>query len=481
MKFTLAAATLAFLLVTVIFAQGERPADKELKRPPVKKAEKTPGLKYAIVVANRFFAGEGGEKDKWAKVVDELKKKYSARVFKYDGELRSNETLKKDLAEYRPYYVCFVEKPENCGKRFVKGAIVLMHSLDDDPYDDAVWAILTGYNAGDAMKIVKARPLKVKRHLSHVSSGRLSWFESGVSFNEAKQHEKWVKKKGKDPEKVKGPADTTEQWVKEVNREKVDIITTSGHATERDWMMGYNYKNGKIVPAGEGKLVGVSSENKGYAITKKNPKIFFSIGNCLIAHIPPKLKDCMCLSWIHSGAYQFFGHIEVQYRSCTAWGICNYFFCLQDQFTFAQAVHANRIAAQYIMDNHTKGFRKGYKKNYWNRCLHVTVLYGDPAWQVKMKRTTEPLYETDLKVTDDKDGRKKITMTVEFKRKHAFRVTALGLPCALLPYTISDWKVEKSDAVKTVIGDNFILLGMIGKEYDKGDKAVAVITCKVDD
>jgi hypothetical protein len=463
------------LCAVPVLAQGKPPAEEKPKQRKPEQLEREAKRKYAIVVTNSLFADEKGADAKWQKVVKELKKKYSAKVFKFDGLPHSNETLKKELADYHPYYVCFVSKPQHCGRNFAKSVIRFMRALDSDPYDDAIWAILTGYTADDALKIVKAEPLEVKRHLSHVGGGWLEWFERGVSFNEGKQFEKTVKEKGKKPQKAKGPGDTTEQWVKDVNSNKVDLISTSGHATERDWQMGYNYRSGKIVPAGKGKLAGVASNRQRFGIKTSNPKIYFSPGNCLIAHIPSNLMDCMCLSWIHNGCYHFFGHVGLQGRMCTAWGIGSYFFALQDTFTFAEAVYVNRIASRYVNEHH----QTGREKQGYDRCLGITVLYGDPAWQAKMKRTTDPLYEIKLDIAEGEAGRKKLTMTVELKRKCKFNARYTKPPIALLPYRISGWKVEKPDAVKTVVADNFIMLDLTGKEYQKGDKVIATVTCKV--
>ncbi len=430
--------------------------------------------KYAVVVSNKLYEKEDDGAAKWPDVIDKLKKKYKATVFRFEGSPDSDGSLRKELARYQPYYVCFVSRPEHCGRNFVQSAIKLMHSLDDDPYDDAIWAILTGYTADDALEIVKSKPLTVKCHLSHVGGGWLEWFESGVSFNEGAQFDKRVKKKGKAPEKVEGPADTTEQWVKEVNGNKVDIVSSSGHATERDWQMGYKYRSGRIVPAGKGSLAGVASDGKRHDIKTSNPKIYFSPGNCLIAHIPSNLKDCMCLSWIHNGCRQFFGHVDLQTRWCAAWGIATYFFSLQDAYTFSEAVYVNRVASRYVADT----YQKGQEKQYHDRCLNITVLYGDPAWSARMKRSTDPLYEVGQKTAKTEDGGLRITITVSFKRDCTFNERYVKPPVALLSQPISNWKVEKSDAKATVVCDNFIMLDLTGNKYGKGDKVAATVVCE---
>jgi hypothetical protein len=421
--------------------------------------------RYALVVPN------GLEKEgRWGEVVRKLKRKYSARVFRYEelGDVR------EEVSRYRPYYVCFVQKPQNCGREFVKNVISFMRQLDNDPYDDAVWAILTGYTVDDALRIVDAKPLEVKRHLSHVGGGWLEWFEEGVSFCEIRKFHKTVKRKGEEPVVVKGPGDTTEEWVKEINSNKVDILSTSGHATERNWDMGYSYRSGRIVPAGGGRLKGISTEGRSYPIKTSNPKIYFSPGNCLIAHIPPNFLDCLCLSWIHNGCYHFFGHVGPQTRWCTAWGIAEYFFKLQDTYTFAEAVCVNRIAARYVADNH----KRGREKLFWNRCLDITVLYGDPAWEARMKRVRDPLYEFRFDVEDMKGRRKRATLTVKFNYK--CKIHHRNTPVFLLPFFICDWKVEKSDVGKVVIGDNFVLLDLLGEEFEKGDELKVTFSFKME-
>jgi hypothetical protein len=123
--------------------------------------------------------------------------------------------------------------------------------------------------------------------------------------------------------------------------------------------------------------------------------------------------------------------------------------------------------------------QKGREKQYHKRCLGITVLYGDPAWQVKMKRTTEPLYDLKLDIVDTQKGRKKITIILAFNRDCTFNERYVKPPVALLQNPVSDWKVEKSDANETIVADNFIMLDLTGKQYKKGDKVVAVVTCRI--
>ncbi|RLE86916.1 MAG: hypothetical protein DRN04_18885, partial [Thermoprotei archaeon] len=98
---------------------------------------------YAVVVSKSTLSKSG-----WKKVVDKLVEKYSAVVLIYKNDLRE---VHFNLSRLAPDYVCFVVTPSEASPEFVKSVNRLMRGLDDDPYVDAVWAILTGYSYDDAL------------------------------------------------------------------------------------------------------------------------------------------------------------------------------------------------------------------------------------------------------------------------------------------------------------------------------------------
>jgi len=391
------------------------------------------GRRYAIVV-NKTMP----EDKAWMPVVEALKKKRSADIF-YWG--KNDDELRRNLAAYRPRYVCFVARPEEldltttatgnlqggvtndfpvCGA-YYHAVGTLMRGLDDDPYDDAIWGILTGATPEDAMRVVSAQPLVVHRGLSHVGGGWLDYLESGTSFSEGVKGDKWIKNPGKPPEKVKGPDDTTAQFAAELNTDNVDMVSTSGHATEHDWEMGFSYKSGSIVPAA-GHLLAVDSSNKAYQILTTNPKIYYSPGNCLIARTDG--KDCLVLAWIHHGAMQFSGHVGFQSQSCYAWGIAEYFLSLQGRFSFAEAEWLNRQALRFEMSGGTIGDDKYMCCRDEQPCfdrqrmrfLHeTTTFYGDPLWDARVKPTVPPLYDQELRTKILAGGKTELTFIVKMR------------------------------------------------------------------
>ncbi|MDD2717550.1 MAG: hypothetical protein PHW04_16805 [Candidatus Wallbacteria bacterium] len=440
--------------------------------PAVAKSRENNGKTYAIAVNKVFFNPSDPANDKWQNVLQKLIEKHSAEVFIYEGKPDTCTELKENLKNLHPYYVCFLSKPNDCERDFAESVIRCMAGLENAPYDGAVWAIFTAYNADDALKMVDAQPLELKETLSHAGSGWLDFFDCGTSFSEGVQYDKWVKESGKQTAKVKGPADTTDEWVKCVNSNQVDLLSTSGHASEKNWMMGYSYSSGTVAVKGNGMLQGTASDGKIYDISTDNPKVYYSPGNCLIAHITAS-QECMVLSWMHNGCYQFFGHLETQNRTCTAWGIAVYFFYLQDTYTYAEAVHANRIASRYL----NQKYQTGSEQSGYNRCLGITMLYGDPAWEVKMKRTMDPLYVPSYTVTELGEGKMQITATVLFNKPFKQNLTSCKPPVILLPWSISGSTVEQSNAKETIVGSNFIMLDLDSMEIQAGQKVTATVSC----
>lgn len=469
------------------------------------------GRRYAIVVEKRTVEDPG-----WKSVVEGLEKKHSATIFY--REAGDGKAVRQKLAAFRPYYVCFVARPDELAREgkarvrgrgrvvemplcglYYHGVCTLMRSLDGDPYDDARWAVLTGATAKDALRVVAAKPLVVRRGLSHVGSGWLTWLESGVSFSEVKKGQKWVKEPGKPPRETQGPDDSTREFVEELNSGKADMVSSSGHATEADWEMGYSYRSGRMVrpsqiaklpqaardnykklleaPPPRARLLAVDTSNQVYAILSDNPKIYYSPGNCRIARVDG--EDCMALGWIHHGAMQFFGHVGLQMRSCYAWGVAEYFLALQGRFTFAEAVWLNQQALRWAVSQMSEKDKKRkyiccrgttcypvHGKLYWE----TTVLYGDPAWEARAKQVVDPLYDQGLRSRKLKDGRTELTFTVKMRR-----ASRPSRPAAFFLKTPPGSQVEvKEGPTDLVVADNFALLPFwkagepapeVGKEY----------------
>jgi len=142
------------------------------------RAAKTKGG-YVVVVSSATFA-----KADWRKVADALEAKHGAIVCQY--KTSPSEALPA-LKKHFPKYACFLATPGEAGRKFVAEVHQLTRKLDDDPYTDLLWGILTGYDAANALGIAKhAAPLTIKR----VASGTdvaLDMCTEGLWYCELKQ------------------------------------------------------------------------------------------------------------------------------------------------------------------------------------------------------------------------------------------------------------------------------------------------------
>ncbi|MBM4037917.1 MAG: hypothetical protein FJ290_05330, partial [Planctomycetes bacterium] len=216
---------IALLFVTV--ASASSAAGPSVERLPGKGS-------YAVVVSRATFADA-----EWRPVVDALRAKHGATVLIYPGAVAEARAA---LADAFPRYACFVARPEEAGRDFVVAVHRLTRALDDDPYTDVLWGILTGYEAADALRIARhSEPLAVRRAAAGTGLD-LGVFDEGRWFSEGEKGAMWEKLPGGNPEKKKCPDDSTAALVETLNAYKPDLFMTSGHATPRDWQIGYSYK-----------------------------------------------------------------------------------------------------------------------------------------------------------------------------------------------------------------------------------------------
>jgi len=195
---------------------------------------KPPG--YAVVVSRETHADAG-----WNKVVEALREQHDATVVVFDTDV--SEALPTLCAQF-PRYVCFVAQPTEATRAFVAAVHRLTRRLDDDPYTDCFWGILTGYDAANALRIAQQREPLAVRKVAGGTEVALDLCEEGVWYCELNKGKMVKKERGGEPKILPGPADTTEALVQTLTDSHADLFVTSGHATERDWMIGFRYRSG---------------------------------------------------------------------------------------------------------------------------------------------------------------------------------------------------------------------------------------------
>jgi hypothetical protein len=359
----------------------------------------TDAADYVVVVSKATH----GDND-WSKVVDVLVDKHHAEVVIYEQQvIEALPALQKTF----PRYVCFVATSAEATRQMVADVHQLTRKLDDDPFPDALWGILTGYDAANALTIAKQRePLVIKRVASgtELAMDRVS---EGVWYCELVQNRMVRKTSGGEAKQENGPDDTAKALADLLTEYKAELFVTSGHATERDWQIGFRYRNGSFRSKG-GELFGVDTTGQKFSIHSDNPKVYLPIGNCLMGHIDG--PDAMALAFMKSaGVHQMIGYTVLTWYGYSGWGCLDYFVEQPGRYTFAEAFLANQIA---LIDRLEANFpeiakldtppgttlrmkinlseaakKRGLSPQDGMGLLHdrdVLAFYGDPAWSAKM-------------------------------------------------------------------------------------------------
>ena len=434
---------------------------------------------YAVVVSRETL----GQAD-WKAVCDALVSKYNGRLVTWT---KSVTEAREPLATLRPRYACFVAPPDACGRALVVKAHRLTRRLDDDPYTDCLWGIVTGYDAADALRIAeRAQPLVLRKVLAGTTGAKVGPFDAGVVFNEGKAGAMRVKEPGGEWEDTKGPKDSTKRIVEYFNKEKPDCFVTSGHATERDWQIGYSYKDGQL-RCDKGRLFGVDTEGIRHTIRSPNPKVHLPVGNCLIGHVPG--PDCMVTALIHSaGVVQMFGYIVPTWYGKGGWGIQEVYLDQPGRFTLAEAFfvntqamlheirerfpkHAGTDLRQY--DMRAIGRQTGIRDRdclglLWDR--DTVAFYGDPAYDARPARGN---LAWDQRVEVDGD---RYVLTITCRRDGEWPKQPVF---AFLPHRIDAGSVEvsKGKDAGPVITDDFVMVPLKGAFAD-GDTVTVTFSAK---
>lgn len=462
-------------------ALGEEPAPRAPEGKPEIKPVKIEGG-YAVVTS----AALAGDKP-WQEVAEALAGKYGADIVTFKTSVAE---VQAELARRMPRYVCFVARPEEAGRNFVVSVHRLMRRLDGDPYTDALWGILTGYSAADAMKSVAQNEPLVIRKAAAGTGIPLEAFDEGVWYSEGEAGVYHQKSAGGKAERKTGAQDSTRALVDAFNVFQTDLFLTSGHATERDWQIGYSYKNGQF-RCKDGVLFGVDLDRKTHAIQSPNPKVYLPVGNCLMGHV--KDKQSMALAFMGSaGVRQMIGYTVSTWYGYGGWGVKDYFLGQPGRFTLAESFFLNnqalmqRLEAEfpgkqldlenYNMETDPKlmdGYVKALGYAAWNETAKThlgllwdrdtVALYGDPAWDARLA----PRELAWKQALTEKDG----TFTFELT---ALKDAASGRPpAAFLPRRIAGLELLEGKELEPLITDTFILLPKLTRfEKDKTYKVV---------
>ena len=402
---------------------------------------------YTVVVSQQT-----NKKAEWKKVVQTLVEKHEAQVVVFADQVGHSLS---QLTKQFPKYVCFVSTPAETTTAFVAAVHQLTRKLDDDPYTDTYWGILTGFDAANALSIAEHRePLTIHK----VASGTeiaLQCCTEGLWYDELVKNKLVQKKRGAAAKQLRGPDDTTSALVDTLNQYQADLFVTSGHATQGDWMIGFRYRNG-FFRSKAGQMFGIDTSNTRIDINSNNPKVYLPIGNCLMGNING--PDAMALAWMNDvGVKQMIGYTVPTWYGYQGWGILDYFIEQPGRYTMNQAFFANHHALVHRLSKSTTsaGDKRGLKFD-----RDVVAFYGDPAWSAKMANG-----QNRFEQTIDRD-QNSMTFTITPNQGEASFDTVNnngsqrgGRPfVGFFDQRIENIKITRGHELHPIVTDNFILV-----------------------
>ena len=345
---------------------------------------------------------ETAARPEWRKVARALCQKHDGEMATYPkGE---TDALLPSLRKTSPRYVCFVSMPECAGRGLVVGAAQTIRKIDDDPFGDAIWGIVTGYDVADAMRIASLKkPFTVRSAATSMGgAGFFNNWESGFASEEGNRNHFWTKSVGAKEAVLQDVApDPAKALADAFSSIPVDYWCTSGHATERNWQIVFNQNAGFLIHR-NGELLSRDSKGATFPVRSSGPKVYVAAGNCLIGHIDK--RDCMATAWMHSGGVaQMVGYTVVTFYGFMGWGVKSLFesgghslaesFFLNNQILLwkigrknpallQRSIDANGNFSPKAMVASLKGVVRSHDELglFWDR--DTVAFYGDPAWRV---------------------------------------------------------------------------------------------------
>ncbi len=434
--------------------------------------------RYAVVVQKDVADGP------WGKVVRFLADKRKGQVFAYD---KSPEDVRKAVGAFHPRYVCFVCLPTENFPEFALVANQFCRTLDDDPYVDAIWGILTGFDEEHALELAKAEPIVIHRGFTKTLGAWLNWLPEGDYVTE------WTRDRGELGGKKAGAgfalraggpsndADDAKYVHSLLAADKFDLIIGSGHGGHHNWMLMYPSGKGYLT-AKDGKLT-MSAPGVALPLTAARPKVYWAVGNCLTGVVNSgrnNFKNSYALAWMKNGAKQYVGAVQSTWYELN-WNMADWFLKQEGRWTFSESLFLLRQWSQYLL---TEKVVSGRDREGTEFTDGIFVLYGDPALEARVEKAREPaLTETlDVQETGEK-GVVRMTYKVrvnfvgEGNKRTAEKYDGWRIFAYLLPYQVTETKVEKTDFAHVVLPGETIIWDA-GKGLKVGDERSVVFTAK---
>lgn len=278
----------------------------------------------------------------------------------------------------RPRYVAFVMRPEEVTREATVFLKRMMRAIDTDPYDDAIWGIVTGPTAADALRVASSRePREIRSVLATTGVGDDIVPGPVTCLSDAYPAGSWrVKSADGSTESHSSTGTVCHVFAEAWNTTDPQFLITSAHATEFNLEMPFS--RGHIIPR-DGRFF--TYPDLAALAAPQREKVWLAAGNCLIANNKNPTNNMVMTALGFGKVNQFVGYIVETWFGEIGWNTWNYFggyrYSLSESFYAANQWLLRQIDAE--LDSGDERRRMGLR---WDR--DVTVFYGDPMLRITL-------------------------------------------------------------------------------------------------
>lgn len=306
----------------------------------------------ALAASLLILASEAtGTNAAWRAVIDTLAEKHAdARVTV--ATVPSVTNALDTLRAARPRYLAFVMRPEELDEPVIRALHVMVREIDADPFDDAIWGIVTGPTARDAQRIAASREPAVFEGALATTGMDRSLVNGSVTI---------LQDHTPPPEAER---DSTPAFVFGWNDDP-SLILTSSHATESNLEMPFSRGQVRVKDDFFVASCGLPMREP------KREKVWIAAGNCLIGN--PKVKSMVMTALGWGKVNQFFGYTVETWFGEIGWNTWRYFNAYRMPLTHCwYAANQNLVRT---LAGAKPGTRERRGKE-WD--MDGTAFYGDP-------------------------------------------------------------------------------------------------------
>lgn len=465
------------------------------------------GEEYTVILTEATAA-----LPEWKKVADTLVAKYPGAELRVVPEFTIEHCVKA-LQETQARYAAYVARAEETGRVATNVFHRAARRVDDDPWGDCLWGIVTGYSAEDAQRIADTRkPLVIKRILG-TTNVHYAPFEHSFCITDwtgspilEQSGYKEPQRRFLDPESAEGKAGLQSIFGKEMSTQKPQFLVTSSHATQFNLEMPFG--KGLIFPSGNrfyqlpealmphfGTVLGQAMQGNTQALAalakEKDltsiepdsvPRVWLAAGNCLFGDTNGN-KDSMAVtalsgytcnqvvgytvpSWFGEGGW---GTLSMFLNNTTSTSLAEAWF-LNNQFLLHKTIEIDekllqaefnddRVTYQFqISINHSGAVLRPDNARQAVGLVHdrdTVAFYGDPAWSATVDSTQA---SAPYSITWNDENNLTITANSDTKER-----CAIWFPNADIAKSCKECNVEGA-----VLTDDFVLIPQL--DMKKGEQ-----------